>query len=164
VAGHGVEIERKYLLDGAPTEAELRAFGAEPIEIEQVYLAGREDAPVRRIRRSRRGGTERYHYTEKRAIGGIVRGEREREIDAEEYQRLSAEADPARRPIRKTRHVFPYDGRTMELDVFEVPPEVVLLEIELDSADDVPRLPPGLRVLREVSEEDTYQNVTLALR
>ena len=119
---------------------------------------------MRRIRRSRRGDVERYHYTEKRALEGIVREEREREIDAAEYERLSAEADPSRRPVRKTRHVFPYDGRTMELDVFEVPPGIVLLEIELDAADEVPRLPPGLRVVREVTEEDAYQNVTLALR
>ena len=60
----------------------------------------------------------------------------------EEYGRLVAEADPARRVIRKVRHVISHGRWTLELDVFSEPPGLVLLEVELDRPEDVPELPP----------------------
>lgn len=68
--------------------------------------------------------------------------------------------------IRKTRHVFTHGRWTLELDVFGEPPGLVLLEVELDDADDVPELPPAIAalVMREVSTETAYMNHSLALR
>ncbi|MDA8203642.1 MAG: hypothetical protein M0Z49_12935 [Chloroflexi bacterium] len=163
MTGSGLEIERKWLLAEPPTEADLAALGAQPIRIEQVYLRPTPSAPVRRIRRSVRGDRTECTYTEKAALAGIVREERERTIDPGEYAQLLAEADADRRPIRKTRHVFPYAGNTLELDVFEQPPGLVLLEIEFDREDaPEPALPPQLRVAREVTTDAAYYNVNLA--
>ncbi len=158
-----LEIERKWLLAAPPSDAELRALGAEPISIEQVYLLGTPEAPVRRIRRSERAGRVGYTYTEKRLVAGIVRVEGEQAINAAEYARLLEEADPTRGPIRKTRHVFAFAGDTLELDVFDRPPGLCVLEIEFDRSDPPePELPACLRVLRDVSEDPAYLNVTLA--
>ena len=54
----GLEIERKYLLSGAPSAAELAALGAQPHRIEQVYLRSEGDW-VRRVRKVEAGGRTR---------------------------------------------------------------------------------------------------------
>ena len=160
----GLEIERKYLLSGAPSEAELTAFGATPHRIEQVYLRS-EDGWVRRVRKVETAGRTRYVETRKREVVGIVREELEVELDAAAYLRRAAEADPARRIIRKVRHVFPFAGHELELDIFVEPPGLVLLEVELEDASDVPELPPAIlaRLVREVSLESAYMNHEIAL-
>ncbi len=121
---------------------------------------------MRRVRRTDRGGTVRHVFTRKRDVAGIVREELETDLTADEYARLLADADPARRVIRKTRHVFPSGRWTLELDVFDEPPGLVLLEVELDDAADVPELPPAIAalVVREVSTEAAYTNHELARR
>ena len=161
----GQEIERKYLLSSAPSDAELAAVGAQAHRIEQVYLRS-EDGWVRRVRRVETPGRTRYVATRKREIAGIVREEHEDELDPAAYDRLLAQADPARRAIRKIRHVFPFAGHVMELDVFEMPPGLVILEVELEDAAEEPELPPLLRarLVREVSLEPAYLNHELARR
>ena len=161
----GIEIERKYLLSSAPAAADLAALGARDARIEQAYLRA-EDDWVRRVRRTDRGGTVRHVFTRKRDVAGIVREELESDLTADEYARLMAEADPARRVIRKNRHVFTSGRWILELDVFDEPPGLVLLEVELDDAADVPELPPAIAtlVVREVSAEAAYTNHVLALR
>ena len=161
----GLEIERKYLLSSAPSVAELADLGAQPRQIEQVYLRS-EDGWVRRVRKVEAAGRTRYVATRKREIAGIVREEHEEELDAAAYGRSVAEADPARRAIRKVRHVFPFAGHVLELDVFAEPPGLVLLEVELEDASDVPTLPTAIlaRLVREVSLESAYMNHEIALR
>jgi CYTH domain-containing protein len=160
----GLEIERKYLLSSAPLDDELAQLGATPHLIEQVYLRS-EDGWVRRVRKVEVAGGTRYVATRKREVVGIVREEHEQELDAAAYDRCLTEADPARRAIRKVRHVFPFAGHVMELDVFSEPPGLVLLEIELEDAADEPELPPTLRdrLVREVSLESAYMNYEIAL-
>jgi CYTH domain-containing protein len=161
----GLEIERKYLLAGVPAEADLRALGARPVRIEQAYLPA-EDDWVRRVRRIDSQGAVRYVLTRKREVSGIVRQELETDVTAAAYGRLLATADPARRVIRKTRHLIPCGSWTLELDVFDEPRGLVLLEVELDDAEQVPELPPAIAalVVREVSTETAYTNHHLALR
>jgi len=162
--GGGREIERKYLLDGVPSEADLAALDARPTRIEQVYLTS-TDEWIRRARRIESRGRSRYVLTRKRGAG-IVRDEIESDLSVGEYGRLVAGADPARRPIRKVRHVIRYRRWTLELDVFDEPPGLVLLEVELDDPEDRPELPPPIaaRVVREVSTDPAYANHRLALR
>ena len=163
MTGSGLEIERKWLLAETPSPAQLRSLGARAIRIEQVYLRPTPEAPVRRVRSSVLDGRTTWTYTEKSAVSGIVREERERAIDFAEYTRLLGEADAGRHPIRKTRHVFAYAGNTLELDVFEQPAGLVVLEIEFDRTDaPEPGLPRELRVVREVSTDPAYLNVNLA--
>lgn len=160
----GLEIERKYLLAGAPTEAVLGELGPRPIRIEQAYLRADDDW-VRRVRRTEAQGTVRHVPTRKRDVAGIVRQEIESDLTSEEYGRLLGDADPTRRVIRKTRHLIPHGPWTLELDVFSEPSGLVLLEVELDYADQVPELPAAIAalVVREVSTEAAYANHHLAL-
>lgn len=165
MAGAGLEIERKYLLRAAPGPDELAALGDRPEPIEQVYLSS-DDGWVRRVRRIGTGPAARCVLTRKREREGIVRDEIESDITPAEYRRLLADADPARRPIRKIRHVMRHRRWTLELDVFEDPPGLVLLEVELDDPGEAPDLPPAIAalVVRELSTETAYTNHALALR
>jgi CYTH domain-containing protein len=164
-SANGLEIERKWLIAGAPSADWLRAYGAVAKRIEQVYLARVDATPGGwRIRRTESEGTVKRFETRKRSLGGFTREEIERTIDEAEYERLLREADPSRQPIRKTRWVFPFGGHELELDVFESPPGIVVLEIELGSEDEAVELPPDLAIVREVTADRTYLNWNLASR
>src|SRR5689334_17683636 len=105
----GLEIEHKLLLRRRPEESELRAAGASPAQIEQVYLTVPPDGGSRRVRRAvdpSTGEVERT-YTAKVRVRPGVRDEREETIDEARYQELLAERDPASAPIRKTRWKLP---------------------------------------------------------
>jgi CYTH domain-containing protein len=168
MASDGLEIERRYLLDGCPSAADLAALGARPRRIEQVYLR-RTDDWVRRVRRIDADGGPRFIATRKRDVAGTVDGlareEIEEDLSAADYERLLGEADPARRPIRKTRHVLGWGRWTIELDVFSRPAGLVMLEVELNDPADEPELPPVLarRVVRDVTSDPAYTNYGLAL-
>jgi CYTH domain-containing protein len=164
VSGDGREIERKYLLARAPDPAALARLGARSSRIEQVYLRPEPGRPVRRVRRRADIDGETFTYTEKSPVHGIVREERESTIDAARYAELAAEQDPGSHPIRKVRHVLPWAGREVEIDIFELPPGLVVAEVELTNEDDAVELPSELEVVRDVSEEPEYQNVNLARR
>jgi adenylate cyclase len=153
------EIERKFVLDEPPDLRRPPLDGARRLAIEQTYLGDRGSERVRLTREE--GRPERYFHTTKRPVSALTREEDEREIDLEEYVRLLARRDSERGTIRKTRHVFPFGDRVFELDVFEQPPGIVLLEVELPSEDASVELPP-FRGLREVSGDDRYSNAELA--
>ena len=154
------EIERKFVLDRRPDLGSPPLDGARSLAIEQTYLLG--DRGTERVRLTREEGRpERYFHTIKQRVSALTREEDEREIDREAYVQLLARRDPERGTIRKTRHVFPYGDRVFELDVFERPPGIVLLEVELPSEDARVELPP-FDGLREVSGDDRYSNSELA--
>jgi adenylate cyclase len=157
------EIERKFLLDATPDLERAPVAGARTLHIEQTYLLG-PDGESERVRLVREPSEpDRYFHTVKRRISALTREEDEREISRSQYRRLSARRDPERETIRKTRHVFPYRGRVFELDVFEAPPGLVLLEVELPSEDEPVDLPP-LPGLRDVTGDERYSNSELARR
>ena len=161
MAGSGLEIERKYLLKAAPPEEALLAHAAVPAELEQIYLVRTAGDP-RRIRRIVTGGSTAYVLTEKRSLGGITRREIERDLDAATFALLATEADPTRRPVRKTRWTWAEAGQTWELDVFHDPGDLVLLEVELSDANTVVTPPAWLDVVRDVSTDEAYFNWSLA--
>ena len=71
-------------------------------------------------------------------------------------------ADPALRPIFKTRYAIPYKGRTAEVDLYDFWQDRATVEVELANENESAELPPYLRVIREVSDDKRYKNVNLA--
>ncbi len=160
----GLEIERKYVCEVTPDPAFLESLGGRPRSIEQTYLLPTAEAPVRRVRTIRDGALLSHVYTEKRLLRPGVREEHERPIDDETAGRLLDEADPASGTIRKTRWEIPHGRHVLELDIFESPAGLVLLEIELASVDEAVELPSWLGSVRDVSDEPAYFNVEIARR
>jgi CYTH domain-containing protein len=166
----GIEIERKFRLRVAPDPAALAAHGAVAKRIEQVYLAldpaaaGAPDAAeAERVRRTELAdGTVTYCRTTKRQVGAFSFDEAEEAIDEAGWTAALRRADPARRPIRKRRHVVAHGDQTLEIDAFEEPAGLVVLEVELHDEAEAVDLPAWLGEYREVTGNPLYLNVSLA--
>lgn len=158
----GLEIERKYLIR-MPDEARLRAMpGCQVWDVLQLYLRRDADGGTRRIRRVRTGGETHYFFTHKRRIDALSCEETEGEISAEEYEALKKQADPERRPVEKRRLRIPHRGQLLEVDIYTFWQDRATLEIELEREDQQVHLPEWLEIVREVTGEEAYKNVSLA--
>lgn len=156
-----LEIERKYLIL-MPSPERLSAESTRRIEITQTYLRSEAGISSRRVRRSRDRDGERLYYTEKERLTDATRIEREREITPAEYAALLAEADEERRPIEKTRWCVPWEGHTLEIDVFPFWDDRAFCEVELAAEDERVSLPGWIEVVREVTADRRYTNLALA--
>lgn len=148
------EIERKFLIEipDFPLPGEISCDN-----IEQTYLV----APEKTTERVRRRG-DRYFHTIKRRITLMSANEREREITRAEYEELLERRDITRITIKKTRHVAPYEGHMLEIDVFDFWRHTAMLEIELNSEDEAFKLPDYIKIKRDVSEDPRYKNNNMA--
>lgn len=155
-----LEIERKYLI--APPERRLLdSLCSRRDYILQTYLLA-EEGTVERVRLRGCGSAAEYTHCVKRRRSDLTREESEETIDAAEYRELLRRADPALRPVEKTRWCVPFEGRTLEIDLYPFWSDRAVLEAELESEDEEVRLPDFLRVLKEVSGDSRYTNRALA--
>ena len=157
---NGFEIERKFLI-AMPEKAFLDS--CERSEITQTYLLGDVNTTERVRKRVRADGCE-YTHTVKIKLNSMRRIETEKVIGEEEYTRLLQRADPARTPIEKVRHCFTHDDLLWELDVFPFWDDRAFLEIELKDEKETFALPPGIRLIREVTDDPRYTNAALSLK
>lgn len=150
----GVEIERKWLIDEPPAEA-LAAPGD---QIDQGYLAVTEDGTEVRLRR--RG--ERCYLTVKSA-GGLVRGEREVEISADQFEALWPATEGCR--VEKVRRVLDGgDGARIELDVYAgALSGLIVAEVEFADDDAAAGFNSPGWFGREVTGHAAYKNQRLAI-
>lgn len=147
-----IEIKLLIAMPDFPLRGEISCD-----DIEQTYLVSPEEI----TERVRRRGTKYFHTIKKR-LTMMSADESEREINEGEYRELLKKRDPEKRTIRKTRHVIPYRGHMLEIDVFEFWKKTAMLEIELQSEDEKYELPDFIKVLRDVSEDKRYKNNHMA--
>ncbi len=155
------EIERKFLI-AYPDTAALQAMqGCRVRSILQTYLTAPK-GETHRVREVREGESVRYIETRKHRVNDLRAVEEERELLAGEYEALLLRADKALAPIAKTRYCIPYAGRTVEVDVYDFWQDRATAEVELGDECEEVRLPPCLRVIRDVTSDKRYKNVNLA--
>ena len=155
------EIERKLLI-AMPDAGVLTAMeGAGCDEILQTYLLSAAGVTARVRMRKGKSGTV-YTATEKRRLTDLTAIEDEREVTEEEYRALLSRRDPTLTPIGKRRYVIPYAGQILEIDIYPFWQKQAVLEVELPSEDTPLVLPPFIRVIRDVSGDRRYKNVSLA--
>ena len=156
-----LEIERRWLI--ARPEPALLAVqpGATVSAIVQTYLISTDEIS-RRVRARTTDGVTTYTCTTKRRLGRAVAEEDEAVISMDAYTALLHEADPACRAIQKTRWCIPWQGRTLEIDLYPFWTRQAILEIELPEPDAPVNLPAWLIVLREITGERAYSNHSLA--
>ena len=153
-----MEIERKFLIY-MPEEALLQRC-AVCWDIEQTYLLSPPGVSARVRRRT--GPCEQFFYTEKERISDRSCVERERELEAQEYETLLQRRDPGRVTLHKRRYVLPWQGLDFEIDVYPFWQRIAVLEVELEREEQAFALPPELTVLREVSGDRRLKNAALA--
>lgn len=145
-----MEIERKFLISKLPEN--LAFFPCRTLE--QAYLC---TDPVVRVRRS----DDTYLLTYK-SKGLMSREEYNLPLTPESYLHLKAKADG--NIISKKRYLIPLpDDLTIELDVFEVPFEgLILAEVEFPSEEQALAFTPPDWFGTEVTWSTEYHNSTLS--
>ncbi len=157
-----LEIEKKFVAESFdPTKL---PEGAVTVEISQTYLTPTPSGDLERVRaRSYFGSTTYYHAT-KKAVSPGVRNEEERIISVDEYAKFLDRADRERTTIRKSRTCFAYKGKYYEVDVFDQPKGLVLMEVELNDIKEDVEIPPCISLARDVTFDHEYENATIAKR
>lgn len=159
--GKHCEIERKYLILPIPESFLESRDGCAVWEIEQIYLTA-EPGTTRRIRKVTEDGDVRYYKTFKRRLSNLAAEEDEGQISREEYERYREQADPTLHPILKTRYRIPFEGQMLEFDIYPFWQDRAILEIELESENQQTLIPDWVKVIRDVTEDHRYKNVSLA--
>lgn len=143
-----MEIERKFTLKSVP---DLSRY--EVKRIEQAYLC---TDPVVRVRRS----NDKYYMTYK-SKGIMAHEEYNLPLTKEAYEHLSAKADG--NVIRKNRYLIPYEGYTIELDVFDKPfAPLTFAEVEFLSVEEANSFVPPEWFDRDVTADERYSNSYLS--
>ncbi len=155
------EIERKYLIE----YPDIKWLESNPtcrrIEIIQTYLNSDADEEIR-VRQRGVDGNYIYFQTIKRKISDLKRVEIERRLSQAEYLNLLMKADTTKRQIRKTRYCLTYENQYFEIDVYPFWNDKAIVEIELSDENTAIVFPKELRVIKEVTDDDSYKNASLA--
>jgi len=155
------EIERKFLIEYPDIEKLEKLPNCQRVEIIQTYLTAPEGEESR-VRQRGADGNYIYVQTTKKKVTDVKRVEVERRLTKDEYLRLLMDADPNCRPIRKTRYCLTHDNQYFEIDVYPFWDSQAIVEIELNDENDEIRFPAELKVIKEVTEDDSFKNASLA--
>ncbi len=158
-----LEVERKFLIEYPDLKWLESLPNCRKVDIIQTYLRAPEGDELR-VRQRGENGSYIYFKALKRKLSETSRIELEERLNQNEYLRLLMDADPARRPIRKTRYCLTYDSQYFEIDVYPFWQDRAIVEIELRDESQPIRFPRELKVLREVTADPSYKNAALALR
>ncbi len=156
------EIERKFLIEYPDINWLENLPNCQRIEIIQTYLKTLNGDEVR-VRQRGIDGNYIYFQTTKRKINNMKRVEIERRLSKEEYLQLLMNADTTRRQIRKTRYCLTFGIQCFEIDVYPFWNDKAIVEIELSNVDDEIKFPKELKVIKEVTGDEAYNNASLAL-
>lgn len=155
------EIERKFLIE----YPDLKWLEANPacrrVEIIQTYLKSDNGDEIR-VRQRGSDGNYVYFQTIKRRVSDVKRVEIERRLSQSEYLKLLMEADTTKRQIRKNRYCLTYENQYFEIDVYPFWNDKAIVEIELCDEETQIVFPEQIKVIKEVTDDDSYKNASLA--
>lgn len=155
------EIERKFLIEYPDLKWLESLPNCKRIEIIQTYLKAGEDEEIR-VRQRGVDGHYIYFQTIKRRVSGIKRVEIERRLSEREYISLLMSADTTRRQIRKDRYCLTYKNQYFEIDIYPFWKDKAIAEIELSDENATIEFPKKIKVIKEVTEDESYKNASLA--
>ena len=155
------EIERKFLIKYPDLALLESRSDCRKVEIIQTYLKAGENEEVR-VRQRGVGGSYIYFKTVKKKLTDTTRVELEERLSQAEYLRLLMEADTSLHQIRKTRYCLTYEGQYYEIDIYPFWKEQAIVEIELLTEEEEVKMPGFLKMIREVTDDTAYKNVSLA--
>lgn len=151
------EIEHKFLIKKPSEDMLLSIHNIRVLNISQTYTT-----LGARARKIEENGKTTYIKTVKKHITNLVRIEDEQEITKAEYdQMLSAKMDGTV-TLNKTRYVYPYKNKKIEIDVFPFWQNQAFLEVELENENDEFFLPPFIEVIKEITDDKSYRNFSLS--
>ena len=155
------EIERKFLIEYPDIKWLESIPNCQRIEIIQTYLKSDNDDEIR-VRQRGIDGHYIYFLTTKRKVNNLKRVEIERRLSEFEYIRLLMNADTTRRQIRKDRYCLTYENQYFEIDVYPFWNDKAIAEIELSDENADVKFPKQIKVVKEVTDDESYKNASLA--
>ncbi|MGA9767775.1 MAG: CYTH domain-containing protein [Blastocatellia bacterium] len=145
------EVERKFFVSNPPDLSGLKSE-----EILQGYIRTASDCAEVRVRQK----GEKYFQTIK-SDGGLKRSEVEIEISKQQFDSLWT-ATKGRR-LKKTRYEIPYEGLTIEMDVYRGGlAGLVVAEVEFVSEDASILFIPPSWFGQELTDDRAFRNKNLA--
>ncbi len=156
-----LEIERKYLIEYPDVSWLDSLKNCQRVEIIQTYLKSNPNEEVR-VRQRGVDGNFIYFKTIKRKISDLKRVEIEKRLSKDEYLTLLLDADTEKRQIRKTRYCLMYKNQYLEIDVYPFWNDKAILEIELSDENSEVVFPSEIKVIKEVTDDESYKNASLA--
>lgn len=163
-----LEIEKKFLVKFRSWDDLFQLLDSlvSILRIEQAYLKNVNSGPSPRIRKTTEGFKNKKVYfdiNQKIPAGTAAHKEKEEKISEEEFDKYLKHKDPKKQIVKKTRLVFKYKNQNFELDIFkDFLQGLLILELELKDKDQKIHLPPYLKIIKEVTEEEQYSNYNLA--
>ena len=155
------EIERKFLIKYPDIQWLESIPNCQRVEIIQTYLNSKDGEEVR-VRQRGMNGNYIYFQTTKKKVSDVKRVEIERRLPKDEYLTLLMEADSTKRQIRKTRYCLTYENQYFEIDVYPFWNDKAIVEIELSNENTEIIFPDQIQVIKEVTEDESYKNASLA--
>lgn len=148
-AAKPMEIEKKFTVRKLPENLEEYEVHV----IEQGYL---NTEPVIRVRRE----DENYYLTYK-GKGLLAREEYNLPLNADSYAHLLPKADG--NVISKKRYLIPYEGYTIELDVFAPPfAPLIIAEVEFSSIEEAENFTAPDWFAEDVTYDRRYHNSNMS--
>ena len=155
-----IRSQRKYLVDSTNIDiSSFKSFYTKSV-IEQFYLKNENSPYEYRIRKKIVDDKSYYYLTiqEKKDNGKSILIS-EKKLSEDEYLSY-LRSNNIVSSINKTRYTFLYDKEYVRLDLFE--DGTTLLEIEPMSKSSDIKIPDGINIIKEVTNDVSYQNRELA--
>ncbi len=157
------EIERKFLIEYPNLEALEKLPNCQKVDIIQTYLKTFNGEETR-IRQRGLNGNFIYTKTTKKKLDGLKRLEVESRISKDEYIKLLLDADTTKKQIRKTRYCLMYKNQYYEIDIYPFWKDKAIMEIELRDEKQTIKLPEVVKVIKEVTDDETFFNIAMATK
>lgn len=155
------EIERKFLIEYPDIEWLESIPSCQRVEIIQTYLNSNNGEEIR-VRQRGVDGNYIYFQTIKKKISDIKRIEIENRLSQSEYLKLLMDADTSKKQIRKTRYCLTCENLYYEIDVYPFWNDKAVVEIELSDENMPVTFPEQIKIIKEVTNDDSYKNASLA--
>lgn len=150
------EIERKYLPTVIPNDLPI----INVVDILQQYLSEDESPVEIRVRKKvYRDGRPTEYSLDMKMSEGIDRDEYSYELDEKRFE-YCLSLVKTRKPIRKTRVTYEYNGYKLEKDTFQSIDGFSLVEIEFPSVEEAEAFQPP-HWLIELTDETSFRNRNL---
>lgn len=154
-----IEEERKYIVEVTGELPECIES-----EIAQTYLVSEPGTEVRIRKRVTNGVVTNIHRTRRR-ISDHEELVTERHVGNNLYENMLQQADPYRHTIIKNRKSFIWKGQFFELDTYKEPvKDLVILETKGIAKHEDLKLPPFLKIVKDITGNKDYYNINIALK
>ena len=151
------KVQRKYLVDLNSSDLSfLNNDNSMLVSIKQHYIENDDNYEYRLRKRTINDHSTYYLQTERKVESGLTNIITEKKISEKDYFKLLGSYS-VKNEVDKKRIAFTYDKLNMSLDIFDN--GLTLLEVNSDK-DNI-SLPLGLTVIKEVTNDPTYDNINI---